>query len=1356
MNTLSAVSPMRLYRLAQVLLWAILGILSLYIFAGRALMLAVPHNKDFVLDRIAASVGNTVRAKSLTTGWDGFSPWVRLRNFEIITAQGIAAVQADTIEFDVNPWRSLLSLAPVANALHGSGIDVQIAQDADGRIGLQGGAAAAYFDLEPLLDFVLAARRVSIQDSRVRLDSQLPGLQDHPLDVQFHAYVSGNAAWTDLQVQLVQLNSPKRPTGQSTLAVTGRFQGELAEPDDLVGDFRFQAQAFDLAYWYALTADLNLSITATADLIAADLQLQPDGLVRARLHIEAGSGQVSDTQGRALPFMLGGIDLSLQGHVEDDWHMQIVAQDNHLGGADLDDLVLAAKLELESDGISRYLLRIPGALDTEPLRLAAVNSGLLEGHLHRWLSAIRPRALVENMHVQLEQASDSPLKMAMIADLQGIHVQKFNAIPFIDGAAGRLLATESGGRFTIKPTTLSIAFPDIFAPTITVHESTGYVTFAVNDKDSFFIQGSQINAKSAYGSVTGGGFSVRNPTDSSLRTLSLHIALADLDFKKSMDLLPLQLPQDVQDWLRTAVQGGVIRRGGALYHGHLTPAGTTFELSSLAMLIDLERASLAYDPAWPPAEETFGRLLVTEVDTRMFVDSAKMFDIDFAKANIFVPGDLTLSNPITIDGKASGDLGQMFNFVRTTPAHLFVDQKVLAWQLSGTGQFDVELAIPIDRQQLPAARAGAEPTNRLTAGDTQATTVVLNGSVEDATLYMPTLGLTFTKGEGHLLIDSRLGVFSDALAFEVFGGSGRLSMRSDWANPANEKIYLDLDGVGEARAVAEWAESSVLYIAEGQFKYRGDMEVALLSDTIVKTHLFSDLVGVRVPMPQPFTKAADEARATEFMFESQGNDVTHIKFNIAPDIRGLLEITGDELSRGVLRVADDVPLVLPQAATGLQIIGKVDSADLGGWIDYIDALERIEKKYIVAEEERPSSTVRSAKVQGTILHVGEFEVTDFALDMIRVGQRWDVALDSEEVAGIFLIYDDDSLPVIAELERVSLILEDELPATAGQADATAAAASEATASPTRTPTAVDPLLDVEFEDLVPMQVEIALLEVGGESYGSWSFDVRPSPQEVVFSGLSANIRGLLLNAQASPDSEVVWRRTDAGDTTSYKGVASSNDLAEVFEAWGYTAALATKSAQIEVELAWLGSPAMFDWLALQGSAVLQFEQGGLSGVSAGTSAITKIIGLLDVSFWLRRLSTGFSDLSAEGLGFDRLQGAIAFDNGQVQVTDPIRMAGPGVTLAFSGHIDIAEGNVEGDLIATLPLSKNLPWMAAYLALFSNPLTGFLTLLSQRVFRKGIDRLSSAKYEVTGRLDDPNIKLSKVFDTSLPDKRANNN
>lgn len=1355
MNILSAA---RLYRLSQVLLWTILGAFSLYIFAGRALMLAVPHNKDYVLHLIAKSIGNEVRATSIATGWDGFSPWVRLRNFEIVTAQGIAAVQAGLIEFDVNPWRSLLSLTPVANAVHCSGVDVQIVQDAEGLVGLKGGTGAIDFDLEALLDFAFSARRISIKDSRVRLDSQLPALQDHPLDVQFHAHVSGNEARTFLQAQLVQLNSPKSATGHSMLTVTGRFQGELSEPGDLVGDFRFQAQAFDLAYWRAPLVVLNRRITAAADLVTANLQLQPDGQVRALLHVEAGRGQVSDMQDGALPFMLDAIDFSLQGgRANNDWHMQIVAQESHLGSEVLNDLVLAAKFELASDGMSRYRLHIPGVLDTEPLRLAVVNSGLLEGQLHRWLSEIRPRALVENIHVQLEQTSDRPLKMAIIADLQGIQVQKFNAIPFIDGAAGRLLATKSGGQFTIQSPSLSIAFPDIFTPIISVHEATGYVTFAADGKDSFFIQGSQINAKSTYGSVTGGGFSVRNPADPILRTLSLYLSLADIDCKKSMDLLPVRLAQDVQDWLRMAVQGGVIRQGGALYHGHLTPPGTAFELSSLAMLLDLERADLAYDPAWPPAEEASGRLFVTETDTRIFIDSAKVFDVDFANANIFVPGDLTLGNPIRIDGRASGELGQMFGFVRDTPAHVFVDQEVLAWELSGTGWFDVEVAIPIDRQQMHTARVGQEPIKRSTADATKAiTTVVLNGRIADAELYIPTLDLTFAKGQGHLLIDSQLGVFSDALAFEAFDGPGHLSMRSDWTNPASEKIYIDLAGTGEARALAEWTGSSVLYIAEGQMQYRGDMEITLLPRAIVKTHLFSDLVGVRIPMPQPFTKAVNEARATEFMFESTGNDVTHIQFSIAPDIRGLLEITGGELSRGVLRVADDLPLVLSEVATGLRIIGKVDSTDLGDWIDYIDAIERIEKKYILAEGEQPSSTVSSAQVQGTLLHVGEFEVTDFSLDMIRVGRRRDVALDSEEIAGVFLIYDDDSLPIIAELDRVSLILEDELSTTAGQADVRADAASTATAGLTRTPPAVDPLFDVEFEDLVPMQVEIALLEVDGESYGSWSFDMRPSPQEVVFSGLSANIRGLLLNAQASPDSEVIWRRTDAGDTTSYKGVASSNNLSGVFESWGYTAALTTQSAQVEVELAWLGSPAMFDWLALQGSAVLQFEQGGLSQVSAGTSVITKIIGLLDVSFWLRRLSTGFSDLSSEGLGFDRLQGTIAFDNGQVQITDPVRMVGPGVTLAFSGRADIEKGTVDGDLIVTLPLSKNLPWMAAYLALFSNPLTGFLALLSQRIFRKGIDRLSSARYEVTGRLDDLRIKLDKVFSTALPDQQANNN
>ena len=70
-----------------------------------------------------------------------------------------------------------------------------------------------------------------------------------------------------------------------------------------------------------------------------------------------------------------------------------------------------------------------------------------------------------------------------------------------------------------------------------------------------------------------------------------------------------------------------------------------------------------------------------------------------------------------------------------------------------------------------------------------------------------------------------------------------------------------------------------------------------------------------------------------------------------------------------------------------------------------------------------------------------------------------------------------------------------------------------------------------------------------------------------------------------------------------------------------------------------------------------------------------------------------------------------------------------------------------EMIVTLPVSKSLPWYAAYLAL-SNPLGGVIVLIGERVFREPIQALSSAKYRVGGTLDDPVVDFVSIWDKSM--------
>ena len=70
------------------------------------------------------------------------------------------------------------------------------------------------------------------------------------------------------------------------------------------------------------------------------------------------------------------------------------------------------------------------------------------------------------------------------------------------------------------------------------------------------------------------------------------------------------------------------------------------------------------------------------------------------------------------------------------------------------------------------------------------------------------------------------------------------------------------------------------------------------------------------------------------------------------------------------------------------------------------------------------------------------------------------------------------------------------------------------------------------------------------------------------------------------------------------------------------------------------------------------------------------------------------------------------------------------------------------MIVTLPVNRNLPWYAAYSAIAVGPLTGAGVFIAQRLFKKQINAISSAKYKITGTVDEPVIEFISIFDDTV--------
>jgi uncharacterized protein YhdP len=158
---------------------------------------------------------------------------------------------------------------------------------------------------------------------------------------------------------------------------------------------------------------------------------------------------------------------------------------------------------------------------------------------------------------------------------------------------------------------------------------------------------------------------------------------------------------------------------------------------------------------------------------------------------------------------------------------------------------------------------------------------------------------------------------------------------------------------------------------------------------------------------------------------------------------------------------------------------------------------------------------------------------------------------------------------------------------------------------------------------------------------------------------------------------------------------------------------------------------------------MKIEDGVLNNVDPGGG---RFVGLLSLSAIPRRLSLDFSDVTVEGMEFEKISGNYRLDDG-ILFTENTRLDGPAAKLKISGKTGMVNRDYDQVIGVTPKLRQTLPIIGAIAA---STTVGWGLLLLQNLFKKSIDDAVEIEYKVTGSWDDPQIELIKAVDENQED------
>jgi len=274
-------------------------------------------------------------------------------------------------------------------------------------------------------------------------------------------------------------------------------------------------------------------------------------------------------------------------------------------------------------------------------------------------------------------------------------------------------------------------------------------------------------------------------------------------------------------------------------------------------------------------------------------------------------------------------------------------------------------------------------------------------------------------------------------------------------------------------------------------------------------------------------------------------------------------------------------------------------------------------------------------------------------------------------------------------------------------------------------------------------VQVQAARFGVRELGQWRFRIASESDALAMTRLSAELPGLgIAGPGGSSDGASLRLRWIGGAPhTELSAGLVLQDAGRFFDNWGYDRVIEGQDGRAELALSWPGNPTALRMADTTGLLDFRLRDGRLLR-GGSNNPLMRAIGVFNFDEVVRRLKLDFKDVYQSGLGFDSFAATIDFSEGMARTREPMELEGPSVRMRLSGQSDLRQRLIDADLIVTLPIGSNLPWVAV--------LAGGLpaaagVYVASRLFEDQLGKMSSAVYKVSGELDDPQLEFVKVFD-----------
>lgn len=1276
----------RRLRLARRGLWyataVTLVLLALVAGVVSQLLPLAERHPDRIAEWLSARAGRTVRFDRVETEWTRRGPLLRLDGLRV--GDGDRAIPIGEAEILVSQYAGLLPGRSFTE-LRLRNLALTLERGASGRWQVRGLPGQAQSG-DPL-SALEGLGELQVIDARLGISAPTLGIETTIPEIDLRLRVDGARVRTGVRAAMRRDGAPV---------------DVVLDFDRKRGDGRVYAAArnADLSEWHALLGAMGVRVTGGRGRAEAWATLRAHQVVSISVDGDLGDVRL---RGTAIADRTGGTPVARFARLRTLAHWRVTPQGWRFdaptlrvgtgeGGRDapqrLDGLMLAGG---EHYGI------VADRIDAGPLVAVLALSDRLDPGLRRWLSAARPGAVVEDVHIGGVRGG----ALRADAELRELHFASVGNTPGVSGLAGRLHG--DGDAYTLRfdpASRLDFAWPTGFgAPhrvqlrgdVIGWREGAGWRV----ETGALRIDGD------GYGADVRGGVWFQG--DGTRPVIDVAADLDDARVPVAKKFWPhFVMSQALVSWLDNALIGGTVANGRAVVSGDLddwpfksvdggAPKGV-FDARAT-----LRGAEIHFQSDWPNA---------TGMDADVaFIGNG--FDV-VGKAQLLGVGVSGFSAGIAdygdgllaIDAKADADAGQLLALLRRSPLQREHGPTLEKLGASGPASANFALRLPLHHP------AGVTPRAKID-GEIQLRGVRLSESEWK---------LAFNGIQGSARYDQD-GFRAEAMRAQYDRQDGRLSLRAgpghvrDRAQGFEAELEASMttdDLLARAPDLA-WLKPHVA----GRSRWTASIAIpksaapagttpsgARGASAISRLQLRSDLVGSALRLPAPLDKPAGTPLATTIGLDlplGKGDITVAFGQRLALRAREERGQLGIRAMFGSDRVAEAPP------PSGLVLGGRTPTLDAIDWV----ALLRGGKGGDGLALRRVDVGVERLRLLGA----------DFPETRLQVvpanGGDLAVQLDGPSLAGALLVPDSDGAAIAGRLQRLYWRAT---PTRAG------------TGAPPATGTAVLAGGDIDPSKVPPLNLHVDDLRIGDAVFGDTQYRSHPTVAGMEITQLQTRA------AKRRLDLTGEWSGRGASSRTRLSATLGSEDFGALLGDLGAGRRISGGKGQARFDVAWPGSPMTFRLGDLDGTLVIDMKDGQLVEVEPGGTG--RVIGLLSLAQLPKRLTLDFRDFFSKGFAFNKLGGTVRFGGGAAR-SDDLAIDGPAAQIRIRGAANLRAQTFD-QTIEVQPKAGNL--LTAVGALAGGPVGAAVGAVANAVLQKPIGQMTAKHYRVTGPWSAPKVEV----------------